>query len=765
MDRPQDVHGFSADRPISGLSEDLLGREAFAKSLANAIGSWAGRDSLVVALNGVWGSGKSSIKNMALDAMKQSGASSPVVVEFNPWQWAGQDRLHEAFFSEIALALDKADRTKAGKKRSSKWRFYGAFLKAGSSVLSGLSTVLPWLLMIFAALGLGSWIMEMNWLRLASAGLLLLCFAGGAVLKWGGTLSERLANAIAYYTELHAKSVEEIKADLKGELSRLGRTILVVMDDIDRLSREETRLLIQLVKVNADFPNIVYLLVFQRDIVEKKLESEELSGRDYLEKIVQVPFDTPQADQLKVEKILFSGLDKILEADKKVLQRFDQTRWGNIYIVGLRNFFPTLRSIYRYLSTFSFHVNLLKGSHAFEVNPIDLIALEVLRLFEPAVYSNVASNGILLTQVHDHDDHKDEGVRKGITSIIDLASERHKEGVKEIIRHLFPTVEWALGGSRFGGGFADGWFHDLRVCHPDIFPRYFQLAIPERDISQSELDDLVSKTNDREALQAAFQGFKERGLLDVVLNRLDSYKERIPIESALSFVSTLFDIADNLPEVETGFFGLGPDAHASRIIYWYLRQETDAERRGQILYEAMSKSEGFSLPARVLSTDEQRRKGKRDLADCLVTDSYLLRLKELFVSKLKSFIKEAPERIMSNRDLVAILYRWREWGDPKEIAAWIDEITGSEKNLLLFLVRMTREVKSQGAGDYVYRKKYRISLRNVADFVPVEVVRERLAPLDKIKLNEEERRSIDAFEKALQASEQGKSEDFMSEED
>jgi predicted KAP-like P-loop ATPase len=86
-------HQFSADRPIISHKEDLLGRAGFAESLASAIKSWTGHDSLVIALYGPWGSGKSSIKNIIIESLRISKEDCPYIVEFNPWQWAGQEFL------------------------------------------------------------------------------------------------------------------------------------------------------------------------------------------------------------------------------------------------------------------------------------------------------------------------------------------------------------------------------------------------------------------------------------------------------------------------------------------------------------------------------------------------------------------------------------------------------------------------------------------------------------------------------------------------
>lgn len=84
-------HPFSADRPIISAQEDLLGRTGFAESLASAIRGWKGNDSLVIALYGSWGSGKSSIKNVVVESLRKSQKTCPEIVEFNPWQWAGQE--------------------------------------------------------------------------------------------------------------------------------------------------------------------------------------------------------------------------------------------------------------------------------------------------------------------------------------------------------------------------------------------------------------------------------------------------------------------------------------------------------------------------------------------------------------------------------------------------------------------------------------------------------------------------------------------------
>ena len=107
----------SADEPIDGAEQDRLSRRDFSRQLAKAIANWSGRQSLTVAVTGVWGSGKSSIKNMAVQALKEL-APNVAVIEFNPWRWVSQDQLAEAFFREIGLAIGReADREKVRRAR------------------------------------------------------------------------------------------------------------------------------------------------------------------------------------------------------------------------------------------------------------------------------------------------------------------------------------------------------------------------------------------------------------------------------------------------------------------------------------------------------------------------------------------------------------------------------------------------------------------------------------------------------------------------
>ncbi len=728
-------HPFSADRPITSAKEDRLGRTVFAESLASAIKGWKGNDSLVLALYGSWGSGKSSIKNMVLESLRKSKNTCPEMVEFNPWQWAGQEQLAEAFFREIGIALGRSDTSQKGKTRAAKWRTYGTYLILGARMAKSLKAVLP-------LLGIpGS-----NLLELAAQGL-----------EQSAEVSKEGSEGLTAQADALDHGLADIKKDLFDALRAMKNPILVVVDDVDRLSPEEIKLLFQLVKANADFPNLIYFLLFQRDVVEKSLDLSTVKGREFLEKIVQVGFDVPRIERPRLEKVLFAGLDQLLGRET-VGQRFKQQRWQNTFLAGLRPYFQTLRDVYRYLAMLSFHFSLFQERESFNVNPIDLIALEVLRVFEPEIYQLIPDNKLLLTgQPSSLSRDWSNEIQKWVTSVLDKLPESRREQVREILRQLFKKVDWALSNYGYGSGFEDGWFRDLQVCHSDLFDRYFHFAIPEGDISQAELDLILSLASDRNALVAEFRSLKQSGLLEVALDRLEAYKEKIDLKYAEAFVTAIFDIGDDLRMDRRGFFEMHPDMHATRIIHWYLKQEKDTTKRAEILKATIKLTQGLYLPIMKTSIEDSKQERQQDPDAFLVTEEALQDLRNICLEKIR--IAAANDKLKAHPKMAYIMYRWREWASPEEPKEWVEQLVSSKDGLFCFLKGFVQEGSVSGAEDYAARVYRYISLKNVEAFVSAETLEKRVQQIGLDGLTEEEKEAIRAFQRALKRRKEGKSDD------
>ena len=85
---------YYTDRALESAEEDLLGRSSFSKQVGQAIFEYNGNDSLVIGLFGKWGTGKTSVANMALETvteLSKQDDKAPVIIRFAPWNYSDKD--------------------------------------------------------------------------------------------------------------------------------------------------------------------------------------------------------------------------------------------------------------------------------------------------------------------------------------------------------------------------------------------------------------------------------------------------------------------------------------------------------------------------------------------------------------------------------------------------------------------------------------------------------------------------------------------------
>ena len=116
-----------------------------------------------------------------------------------------------------------------------------------------------------------------------------------------------LGGCLSFFSKKRKKknSLKNQRDKLIKVLKEISKPITVILDDIDRLSSDELQSILKLVRVTGNFPNIVYVLSFDKNRVIKTLNDNNIDGQDYLEKIIQIPFDIPQVPKNYYKKIYF----------------------------------------------------------------------------------------------------------------------------------------------------------------------------------------------------------------------------------------------------------------------------------------------------------------------------------------------------------------------------------------------------------------------------------------------------------------------------
>jgi predicted KAP-like P-loop ATPase len=742
---------LSADRPISGKAEDRLGRGPFASRLATAIASWKGHESLVIGLYGSWGSGKSSVKNLVLEVLFKQGATSPEILEFNPWQWRGHDEVSAAFFREVLRKLGRGSNTGDAKKLAKVLRRYAKFLGLGGVLFDGARTALGSVLGIVGLLALGLPPMLTSEAAATfgqTVGVATLAI--GALLIWGERVVDRIAQWLEAKSETGSQSLEEQKRAAADELRKFRKLLLIVIDDVDRLSPKEIRAVFQLIKANADFPNFVYLVLFQRDKVEQALGKED-DGSRYLEKIVQVGFDLPLARQEDIDRILFEGLDLLLGKDAENL---DQRYWGTVYYGSLRQYFRNLRDVNRFLGVFGFHLGLLRSENILEVNPVDLIALETLSLFEPSLYRDLPKQKALLTGRATPNGKERAEVKEQYRAILNAAPEERRQGLRELLRELFPSMGDAFGGMQHGSDFYETWSRELRVCSPEVFDRYFEYSLSPSDVSQAEINRLLARSSNGRALTEDLKRLAADGRLLTALERLVAKVEVIDPNNIADVLIALFNIGDDLPERALGFFSMPPEWAAMRLVTKLLLREGDVEKREKLLERAIREADALSLAVIPVAWDSDPERRKKNPEDVLIREESLPKLQALCLERIRNTAAEG--KLHGQRDLAHLLYRWREWGGSDEVKDWVRKRVSNQPGAISFLRAFLHSGTSQGAGDRVSTVHWFIRLKETEDFADSEQIEKSLAEVSLVALPERDRLAVEEFRRAIARKRAGK---------
>lgn len=647
------VSYVSADRPIERSDQDRLHRSRFAERLAEIIRRWQHRESLVIGLFGPWGSGKSSVKNLVLEALKDEKHLE--VIEFNPWQWSGHEQLTTAYFKEIQQKLGMKDTSEEAKKAALLMKAYSASLGLTKDLMEGL----PALAQLGLALSVMVGVSPSVFTGLSKyseifgivgiAGILITAFLSRSQLILDAAPRRKEA-----FAEQQKKTFFELKRELSKSLQRLNHTFLVIIDDIDRLTHPEIREVFQLVKANGDFPNFVYLLPFQRSAAVALKDIHDETGEAFLEKIIQVPFDIPVPDQRAIDGVLGEKLESILASELKA-GRFDKDRWNALFIDGLRPYFPDLRSVNRFAASLAFYTELFRADDLLEVNAVDLVALEVLRVFEPRLYRRLASSKGLLTGPESSVSKERQALGEEIGHLLEEVDEPKRERVNAILKQLFPNRGWAFQGLHYGSDFDEGWRKNLQICCDDFYDRYFQLAIGPDAISQSEMSRILAATGSAEKLERLLSELVRQGRIMALIDMLEARRDEVPMADLPIVVAALCSVAEYVPDQEPGFLSISPFITVTRVARRLLFRVESTDERTEILKQVIAAAKGVSATVAMVAS-EQRRQEKRTGEDALVTPDQLSALIAACLERIRAAAQDGS--LIRQKELAHILYRW-----------------------------------------------------------------------------------------------------------
>ena len=176
------------------------------------------------------------------------------------------------------------------------------------------------------------------------------------------------------------------------------RVVVVLIDDLDRLAREEIVMMLKLVRLTADLPNVVYVLAFDDEMVGQAVGTLYTSGHDagrqFIEKIVQFPFAIPAVGQDRLVRYACRHARIALDHAGITVSDADWDSFRQLTTEFFSRRLTTPRQAIRFGSALDFAMPMLKG----EVDPLQQMIVEGLRILFPELYAYVRDHTAVFTQ-------------------------------------------------------------------------------------------------------------------------------------------------------------------------------------------------------------------------------------------------------------------------------------------------------------------------------------------------------------------------------
>ncbi|MCQ6957717.1 KAP family P-loop NTPase fold protein [Mucilaginibacter aquariorum] len=635
---------FSSDKPIVNEEDDQFQRYAFSKRIADTIISRENKDCIVIGIYGAWGEGKTSVINFVEKELLKH--EQVVTLKFNPWRFSDENSLLIQFFQYLANSIDTKLNTKSEE--------LGKLIKKYSSVLN------------FSAPFVGN----VGDKAKAVADLL-----GGADVE---TLKKRIEDAL-------------VKADIK---------VVVFIDDIDRLDKDELHSILRLVKLNADFSNVTYVLSFDEKMVSIAISSRfgdgnDLAGQNFLEKIVQVPLTIPLAQPDALKSFIFKLIEDILNKSDVEISDKEISRFGSEFVTNILPMLDTPRLAVRYANTISFSIPLLKG----EANIIDLLLIESIKIFYPAFYTFIKSNpdyfiGSFSSDKDNrkNDENKKAAFKEALEELAKNLSLVQKEAAKNLLQAVFPQLREAFHNVNTSGHGIQ-WFKEKRICSPFYFKRYFSYSVIKGEISDIEFDDFLSnvESEDFQLVSEKLKYFIDNTSNETLIKKMRFIIDDLSLEKLTRIGLSICNISNEFIENTKfhWFVFLNPQRQAVAFLKLITEQITDKGAQTSFILDLVKYAQSFDFAYDIhywfkpmpekdeIITPEQHDLLSRALLARALNDAGDMPLFEKFPMSVQK-----------------VLEAWKKF-DSKELAIYIkNALTTDDSNVVSLIVAFTPYITS-----------------------------------------------------------------------
>lgn len=614
---------YSADSPVSNPDLDEFNRREYSERIAQTIAARKETKSLVVGIYGKWGEGKTTVLNFIDKELKRH--SNIVSIFFNPWMFPSETELFTAFYAGLAQGLEKSLPTSKEK--------------------------------------IGKVIAEY-----------LAPFAG---------LLDRAESAEKIGRLMSNVSLEELRGRIGKFLIEQKKLVVVFMDDIDRLDKDEIQAIFRLIKLSANFENIVYVLAFDQEIVEDALSEryfnkKNIAGQNFLEKIVQVPINLPKVPTTELRNFCYKQIEKALRLNAIELSETDVQEFMRGFVAGIEIRLETPRMAIRYGNMLNFSLPLLKG----EVNIAEFLLIEAIRAFYPDAYKTIKNNrdaftATRLAGISPYPSEKEE-IKRIAEKALEGLSEDEANNLKQLLKILFPRQETAYGNTIYGPEWDKTWSEKKRIASDKYFDRYFTYSIPAGDVSDVRVENFILTLEDIEPkeLVKILDDELTKQNAEVFISKLHQKIERIPSAGQTKLAISLSLFGNRLPNPKQAFGFRTPFLRGALLVAFLIEAQAKDEEKNELAIEVINIAEPITFAFEVvrwLRSKKTNSEGNNVSPESLqkISNALANRIENIFTQDFTIFEKY-PDHATN------LIWFWRNFGSQENADKFLSEFLNAD---------------------------------------------------------------------------------------
>lgn len=652
---------YHPDQPITHAKEDLYNRVGFAKEIVQMFSSLEHDENYIVGIYAEWGFGKTSVINLINELLDHNKF---IVINVDAWSLGGaQDKilwqiLKETYEKITGQALEKKI-TKLGKR-----------LRNISKAQSPFDLEVE---------------LDLN----------------GGGRKETKVSSGKILNSMNFIGSLleSSNNISAAKRKVNEVIRASKRKIIIFIDNIDRLDKTHIVEVFRLLSTIANYVGTTYVLPFDKEFICSAVEDslpQGQSGADYIEKIIQIPIHLPVIPRTALDNAFTVRLTHLLGDCSITLSREEIERFQLLYYqYNINEYIRSPRNINQIINALRFVLPVKYG----EMNMVDLIILEIIRVFNEQLYKKIRDNGDMLLESKtslSSDYMFDDEHQKRKSDIEKVFGDEHNPDLK-IIRQLFPFTNSVFNHTT--AETYDSLRRAQRLGSENYFERFFSAMDEVNSISDQKLLRLLNDSADKQTIDKNLTIVNAQNInvaLRSILDRCDLIKNKI------DFCKSLLDLAEeeNLLQHRSMPLMMGAFNLLLFTIDAILEKSSNKLAAYSALLEYNFKKHRISTIPYLIRQVVLYSDPSHTRKEIILDKEDLERYKRVALRIIREIAKNNEIPLDTTGDDALIYSYWAEFGTKDEISKYIKKHVKTADSAIDFLSQFLGKWSSVGKNDY-----------------------------------------------------------------